>query len=218
MLQVKNLKHRFGAHEVLKSISFEIAPGQVAGIVGLNGAGKTTLMNLLCHYLPIESGEILWQNLPIRRQEVAFLETQNYFYPNITAAEYLSIFPEPPQFLEMDLWKKRFLIPENEMIEYFSTGMKKRLALLGLMHLDRPVIVLDEPYNGLDLEAIYWFEQLLLTWQTAGKAILMTSHVLGTLTQTCQQIHWLKQGQLVKTFQPEDFTDISTRLFEDLSV
>jgi ABC-2 type transport system ATP-binding protein len=218
MLNFKNLSHSYSSNQVLKKLNLSLEKGKVHGLIGLNGSGKTTLLNCLYSFIKPQSGEILWNDLPIHRKDISFLETQNFFYSNLTGREFLSIFPNPKDEFDADAWKNLLDLPIDEMIDGYSTGMKKKLALLCILKLDRPIIVLDEPFNGLDLETNHILEKLISILREKGKTIIITSHILGILHKVCDEIHWLKGGVIEKSFGVYEFQDIDNQLFKDSDI
>jgi ABC-2 type transport system ATP-binding protein len=215
-LHIDQLNLSFGDKKVLKNLSLSLSQGHTHGLVGLNGSGKTTLLNVVFGFLKAQSGQVLWQNQAISKDDIALLETHNYFYHHVTGNEYLSLFRKERSNFDLREWNERFQLPLDDLIDGYSTGMKKKLALLGIMHLDRPVIILDEPYNGLDLEAVFWLEKIVRTFQAEGRTIIITSHILETLLSVCDQIHWLKDGTIEKTFTKEQFNTIDQEIFREL--
>ena len=218
MLDFKNISHSYGSNQILKNLNLSLEKGKVHGLIGLNGCGKTTLLNCLYSFIHPQSGEILWNDAPIERKDISFLETQNFFYANLTGREFLSIFPNPKSLYDEDGWKDLLDLPIDEMIENYSTGMKKKLALMCILKLDRPIIVLDEPFNGLDIETNHILEKLIYLLKQKGKTIIITSHILGILHIVCDEIHWLKDGKIEKSFRHDEFQDIDNQLFKNSEV
>jgi ABC-2 type transport system ATP-binding protein len=218
MLNFKNLSYNYSSNQVLENLNLSLEKGKVHGLIGLNGSGKTTLLNCLFGFLKPTSGEILWNDLLIERKDISFLETQNSFYPNLTGREFLTIFPDGKGNFKEDAWKDLLDLPIDEMVEGYSTGMKKKLALLCILKLDRPIIVLDEPFNGLDMETNHILEKLISILKQKGKTIIITSHILGILHNICDEIHWLKDGRIEKSFSKNEFQDIDSQLFKDSEV
>ena len=217
MLKVNQLKFFYEKNKVLNDLSFDVSQGEVFGILGLNGAGKSTLMNLLAGFLPLQYGEVMYFDKAITGQEVSILETQNFFYAHLTAEEYLSIFLNEKNSFDITMWANLLEIPLDTEIDEFSTGMKKKLALLSILLLDRPIVLLDEPFNGLDLEASFILKEIILRLKSKGKTILLTSHILETLTGVCDRILWLKNGRAQRTFVVEEFGEVEKILKEDWS-
>lgn len=218
MLNFKNLSYNYSSNQVLKNLNLSLDKGKVHGLIGLNGSGKTTLLNCLFGFIKPPSGEILWNDLLIERKDISFLETQNFFYPNLTGREFLTIFPDGKGNFNEDAWKDLLDLPIDEMVEGYSTGMKKKLALLCILKLDRPIIVLDEPFNGLDMETNHILEKLISILKQKGKTIIITSHILEILHNVCDEIHWLKDGGIEKSFKKNEFHDIDNQLFKDSEI
>lgn len=218
MLNFKGVSHDYGSNQVLKNLNLFLEKGEVHGLIGLNGSGKTTLLNCLYSFIKPSSGEILWNGLRIKRKDISFLETQNFFYSNLTGREFLSIFKNPKDDFDADAWKDLLELPIDEMIESYSTGMKKKLALMCVLKLDRPIIVLDEPFNWLDLETNHILEKLIILLIKKGKTIIITSHILGILHEVCDKIHWLKDGRIERSFMQNEFQDIENQLFKESKV
>jgi len=216
MLELKELKAGYEKNIILKNINISMQAGQIYGIVGRNGAGKSTLLRCIAADLAPQGGQILWQGQPVSRQMISFLETDQFFYSRLTAGEYLQLFKTQNPDFQAEKWAAIFEVPLNKLIDNFSTGMKKKLALLAILSFDRPVVVLDEPFNGLDLSSNHLVKQVIRTLCQMGKLVLITSHILETLVQTTSRIYYLKKGEIVKTFNQESFDQISDEIFEDL--
>lgn len=213
MLKINNLAIKYGSKQILNGCSFTCEAGKVYGIIGLNGSGKTSLINSLYGFVPKMSGEFTFKNRTLTRSDIAYLETQNYYYSNITGDEYLSLFPKNNTEL-VEEYLGYFQLPLGQIIDGYSTGMKKKLAIIGLLHFDKPIFILDEPFNGLDMEANHYLEKLILTLQSMNKIILVTSHILPTLFPICDEIMWLNDGKIEKSFQKSEFALISSEIFK----
>jgi ABC-2 type transport system ATP-binding protein len=204
MLTIENLHIRYGnrAGDVIDNLSLAL-PAGIHGLVGLNGAGKTTLLNALYQFIPIRTGRILYNNSTLRRQSVSFLETENYFYPCITGREYLTLFPS--ESFDMDGWQKLFSIPLDEITENYSAGMKKKLALLAVFKTNKPILLLDEPFNSLDLESVHLLTIILNRLRRTEKTIIITSHIYESLTTCCDHIHYLHGGKIHRSYSESEF-------------
>lgn len=215
MISVINIDKSFDSKKVLKNLNQDFALAEVHGIIGLNGAGKTTFFNILSTFLKPDCGEILHKGEKIIRGDIAYLETLNFFYSNITGKEYLEIFPSSNLHFDLDKINQLFKLPFDEIIETYSTGMKKKLALLAIIKQDKPIYIFDEPYNGLDLETNMALEIIVKNLREKGKIIFISSHILSPLTSVCDEIHLLQQGIFIKNYTKENFNSIEKELFED---
>lgn len=216
MISIKNLTVNFSNNKVLDDITIDFVPNKVYGIVGLNGAGKTTFFNALSSDLKIDSGNISFNGKTITNRDIAYLETVNFFYSRITGKEYLNIFKQTnPDFNQSSL--QEFLkLPLDELIETYSTGMKKKLALLGVLKQNKELFLLDEPFNGLDLETNKILELIITTLKEKGKTVFLSSHIIDPLLTVCDEIHFLENGRFTKTFNKTNYHKLEDELFSKL--
>lgn len=217
MLTIRNLQVEYKKQSlILKGITLSMESGKIHGIVGLNGAGKTTLLNTLYGFIRPVEGSILYNDNPLHRRDIAYLEAENYFYPYMTGREYLDLFPAGGNGFQVDNWQKLFNIPLNDITENYSTGMKKKLALLGVLKPDKPILILDEPFNGLDLESAHILTLILQQLREKGKTVLVTSHVFETLTSGCDYIHHINNGMIEQSYSKEQFGMLKELLFSTI--
>lgn len=206
MLQIKNLSVSYQKTPILKSLNIEFTAGEIHGILGMNGAGKTTFFNSICGLKSINEGECLFQDKWVNSDHVAYMQTHTYFYPYMQGIEYLNLIGGSNPNFDLKLWNKIFELPLNQLVENYSTGMKKKLVFMGILAQDRPVIILDEPFNGVDIESNEKINQILDYLRGKGKIILLSSHIINSLTDSCDKVSYLKNGQFVQTYLKEDFT------------
>lgn len=215
MITIENLVVSYSkGQNVIDSLNLLISDNTINGIVGLNGAGKTTLLNSVYGLKSIDSGDIKFNNRKINKKEVSFLETENYFYSNITGSEYLSLFKN--QNYDSDKWNQLFLLPLDTILDDYSTGMKKKLALMGILKQDKPIMILDEPFNGLDIETCRIIRQILLKLRDRNKTIIITSHIIETLTNLCDFIHYLEKGKIKYSKDKGDFKEFEREIFASI--
>jgi ABC-2 type transport system ATP-binding protein len=216
MIKIQNLTFSFSDHKVLDDISIDFKTNQVYGIVGLNGAGKTTFFNVLSTNFKLESGYISFNKGKITNRDIAYLETVNYFYTRITGNEYLKIFKQTNPDFNLQALQEFMKLPLDDLIETYSTGMKKKLALLGVLKQDKPIFLFDEPFNGLDLETNKILELIIDALIEKGKTVFVSSHIIEPLITVCHQIHYLENGRFVKSYDKNDFDRIENELFKKL--
>lgn len=217
MITIENLVVSYNkGQNIIDSLNIAISDYTINGIVGLNGAGKTTLLNSVYGLKRINSGDIKYNNRKINKKEVSFLETENYFYSNITGREYLSLFKN--QDYDSDKWNQLFLIPLDTIVDDYSTGMKKKLALMGILKQDKPIMILDEPFNGLDIETCRIIRQILLKLRDRDKTIIITSHIIETLTNLCDYIHYLEKGKIKYSKDKSDFKEFEREIFASIEI
>lgn len=213
MLTIENLQvcYKKGM-AVLKGINLSMETGKVHGFVGLNGAGKTTLLNTIYGFITPANGQTCYNGQPVKRKDIAYLEAESYFYPYMTGREYLQLFPEGNIPFDIDSWQQLFSLPLDEITENYSTGMRKKLALLAVLKPGKPVLILDEPFNGLDLESTHLLTMIVEQLQHKGKTILITSHIYESLTGCCDYIHYLADGIIAHSYPKNDFHTLKEKL------
>lgn len=216
MIKIENLEVCYGSHKVLNSINATFQYGLVHGIVGLNGSGKTTFFNSIAKNIKPSAGTIFWQNENLKREQTAYLETSNYFYSGITGNEYLKIFKQTNPDFNLENLQQYLKLPLDEITENYSTGMRKKLALLGVLKQNKDIFLLDEPFNGLDLETNKVLELILLALKNKGKTILISSHIIDPLITICDQIHVLEAGNFIKSYSRDEFSELEEALFAEL--
>ncbi|MGB0424568.1 MAG: ATP-binding cassette domain-containing protein, partial [Flavobacteriales bacterium] len=151
MIQIKDLSKAFGSHQVLNELNISFAKGKVHGVVGKNGAGKSTLFNCLVG-LDNYEGDIVSDLNPLKNH-CSFLPTAPFYFSHMTGLEYLKLVCHAN---EVKLPKREdllFQLPYDQYAITYSTGMKKKLAFQSIVLEDKDLIVLDEPFNGVDLES-----------------------------------------------------------------
>jgi ABC-2 type transport system ATP-binding protein len=217
MITIENLVVSYNkGQNIIDSLNIAITDNTINGIVGLNGAGKTTFLNSVYGLKSIDSGDIKFNDRKINKKEVSFLETENYFYSNITGREYLSLFKN--QDYDSDKWNQLFLLPLDTIVDDYSTGMKKKLALMGILKQDKPIMILDEPFNGLDIETCRIIRQILLKLKDRDKTIIITSHIIETLTNLCDYIHYLEKGKIKYSKDKSDFKEFEREIFASIEI
>ena len=211
MLEIRNINVHFKNQMVLNDLNLSIEEGCILGLLGKNGAGKTTLFESLYQTISY-SGDIIWKNKPLKRHMISYLETENYFYPYITGEEYLAYFTSKKE-AEVKEIIERFDLPLKKYVQYYSSGMKKKLALAGMLILDKPINILDEPFNGVDFEGVHILYGIIRQLKSENKVVIVSSHIIETLFNTCDKIALLQAGKIERIYTKEDFGQLSTLTF-----
>lgn len=211
MLEIKNVNVEFKNQKVLNDFNLSIEEGCILGILGKNGAGKTTLFESVYQNLPF-SGNINWKNERLQRNQISYLETENYFYPYITGEEYLSYFSSKKEYEIKEIIEK-FNLPLKKYVQYYSSGMKKKLALIGMLMLNKPINILDEPFNGVDFEGVHLLYDIIRQLKFENKVVIISSHIIETLFHTCDKIALLQNGSIEAIYHKEDFSRLNTLRF-----
>lgn len=215
MLSIKDLSFSYNEELVLKEINISFKTQTIHGIVGLNGSGKTTFFNLLSGFLTPDNGTILLNDTEILKKDIAYIDAESFFYPKLTASEFLAVFPKTnSNFNEQEL-THIFNLPLDEFIENYSTGMKKKLLILSQLKQDKQLFIFDEPFNGLDIESNKSLQYIIELLNKKGKTIFIASHIIEPLFGLCHQIHHLKNKNFVKSYLPNDYSVLNMEVFEE---
>lgn len=212
MLKIRHFEAGYGKALVLSDINLNVSPGEIHGLLGMNGAGKTTLFKALCRLGPACSGTITWQGRPLNPASVGYLPATPYFYPYQTGWEYLELCRHKNRGFPIGKWNGLFRLPLDQLTETYSTGMRKKLALLGVLAGPYQILLLDEPFSGLDFESTEVLHEVLEELKGSNFGMLMSSHILATMQRVCEQISYLSEGQIRKTFCKNDFPALESMI------
>lgn len=217
MIRIENVSLSYGKQSVIRDLSLKIPEASVHGLVGLNGSGKTTLLKALYGLKTLDRGKLSFRENPLQRKDIAYLETDPFFYSHITGREYLRLFCLRNQAFDLKGWNDLFELPLDRFIEEYSTGMKKKLAFMGIIALKRNILILDEPFNGVDLETTQKLKIIIRALREQGKTILLTSHILESLTSLCDAISYLQNQQISYTFERAEFAGMEDKIFKSFN-
>ena len=211
MIKIINLSKYYGNKQVLNEINFSFKKETVYGIVGENGSGKTTLLRCIAG-LEKYNGEIT-SNFKILKNHIGLLFTEPYFFSKITGKEYLQLLLNARNVEKLNVETKNiFDLPLNQYASTYSTGMKKKLALTAILLQENNIYILDEPFNGVDIESNMVITEIIRSLKQLGKTILISSHIFSTLTEVCDEIHLLRKGKQVKSVQKSEFKTLEQEM------
>ena len=218
MLEISNLRKAYGNHVVLHDVSLTLRPGTIHGLVGANGAGKTTLLNCLYGLETDFTGTVRAGSGLAVREHTGLLPYEPYFYPRLTGREYVEFCLQARgrPLLDLSGWNQLLELPLDQYADEYSAGMRKKLALLALLVQNLDYLILDEPFNGLDLEANLLLKELLRRLRNRGIGILLTSHLLSALTETADEITVLLAGRVQRHYPAAEFGTLETDLLNSL--
>ncbi len=210
MINIKNLSKNYGTNSVLNTINIDFEKGYVYGIVGENGAGKTTFFNCLSG---IESYKGSINSIKNLKDTIGFLQTEFYFFPKITGREYIQLLLNA-RAVKIDNIDERniFDLPLDTYAVNYSTGMKKKLALTAVLLQENTVFILDEPFNGVDIQSNIIISEIIHELKRLNKLVIISSHIFSTLATTCDEIHVLEQGRFVKKVMQKDFEALENEM------
>ncbi|MBK7174945.1 MAG: ATP-binding cassette domain-containing protein [Bacteroidales bacterium] len=213
MIRIDTLSKSFGALVVLKDISFSFESGLVYGIVGQNGAGKTTLFRCIAGLEKYE-GNVIY-DLGNLKDHLGFLMTEPFFFSKITGKEYIRLLCQARGKDPGDIDQRNiFELPLDQYASTFSTGMKKKLALTALLMQENQYFILDEPFNGVDIQSNLLITDIIHTLKALGKTVIMSSHIFQTLVDTCDEILLLDKGMITKIVGKGDFSELEKEMKE----
>ncbi len=224
MIQLSNIDKKFNDKVALDNLSLEVKSGEIYGLLGANGAGKSTTLNLLLGFLTADRGEInmldTHDNTAITQDMIGYIPENVNLYPYLTGVENLDYFSKlaglnfsPEQLekflLECGLDQGAF----NKYISDYSKGMRQKVGIAIAYAKNAKVYLLDEPASGLDPLSSNELSLLLKKMSQRGATILMASHDIFRVRETCNKIGILKKGSLVKEMHSKD---VSSRELESL--
>jgi ABC-2 type transport system ATP-binding protein len=211
MLEVRRLTKCYSGIPAVDEVNFIIRPGEILGYLGPNGAGKSTTVKMLTGLLEPTSGLILFHGREIRedlkayQRRIGYVPEEPNLYPHLSGREYLQLVGRlrslPRRVLEpkMDellhlvgLWEDR-----HSVLAGYSKGMRQKILLLAALLHDPELLILDEPFSGLDVHATMILRSLLNSLAARGKMLLYSSHVLEVVEKVCHTVLILRKGQVV---------------------
>ena len=207
MISIIELHKSYRKNKVLNGINLRCQPGEIHGIVGENGAGKTTLFRCISKMEGFE-GKVEYDKSNIKNH-IGFLTTNPYFLSKITGREYLQLLCNARN-IEINSFEEKniFDLPLGQFADTYSTGMKKKLALTGILLQKNDVFILDEPFSGVDIQSNAIIEEVIMKLKSLGKIVLLSSHTFSSLHDTCDYLHMLHGGVIKKSAPKGEFYTI----------
>lgn len=214
MLKVKNLSKSYkGNNKAIENISFEINKGDIFGFIGHNGAGKTTTIKCIVGIHDFEEGEILINSKSIKsspvecKKDIAYIPDNPDLYESLTAIQYLNfianIFNVNKNKREelIHYYADKFEIKDSlgDLISSYSHGMKQKLAIISALIHSPKILILDEPFVGLDPKATFILKEIMKEFCNNGGCIFFSTHVLDVAEKICNKIAIINGGKLIKT-------------------
>ena len=233
MIQVSNLTKLFGATRALDGISFEIKQGEIVGFIGPNGAGKTTAMRIIAGYYSPATGDVLIDNesyadVPLDlKAKIGYLPEQPPLYMEMKVRDYLEfvasikgIRSEETEAHVREAMDAVMIADKAEkLIRNLSKGYKQRVGIAGALVHKPEVLILDEPTVGLDPLQIVEFRKLLANLKADNRTLIISTHILPIVEQTCERIIMINNGHLVIDQSKDDLMNgANGRSLEDLFI
>ena len=219
MIEIKNVSKTYnGTKKALENITFNVNDGEIFAFIGHNGAGKTTMIKLIVGILDFESGEILingksTKESPIEcKKDIAYVPDNPDLYENMKAIDFINFIcdmyntPLITRRENIAKYSKMFEIENNlnNDISSFSHGMKQKVALISALSHNPKVLIMDEPFVGLDPKAVYDMKELMKQMAKEGKTVLFSTHILDVAEKLCDRVAIIKNGKIVKTGNMKD--------------
>ena len=211
MLEARSLTKYYGALSALRDASFVARPGHVLGYLGPNGSGKSTTVRMLVGLMPPTSGDVLWQgqsildDLPAFRRQLGYVPEEPHLYTHLTAPEYLRLVGGLRDLDERSLERKierlleLFGLADDRYatLTAFSKGMRQKVLIAAALLHDPAIVILDEPFSGLDVETALTLRAVIKGLADDGRTIMMSSHQIETVEQLCTEVVILSDGRVV---------------------
>jgi heme exporter protein A len=216
MIEVHKLVKRFGLKTILKGLEFEAQPGEFVGLLGPNGAGKTTFLRILASLSRPNMGDVrlagyrLPQQAANVRRKLGVLSHQPLLYGDLTAEENLRFYGRMYNVQNYDARQKEVLElvdlskRANDLVRTFSRGMQQRLSIARAVLHNPEILLLDEPYTGLDQDASEMLDGVLRQIASQGRTVVMTSHDLARAADLGTRFDVLSRGKIVASAARED--------------
>ena len=212
MIEIKNVTKKYGNNVALKNVSFTVNDGEIFAFIGHNGAGKTTLIKAIVGIHTFDEGDILINGKSILKdpidckKDMAFVPDNPELYEHMKAIDFINficdIYEVPQEVREKNITKyaKMFEIEENlnDTIDSFSHGMKQKIALISALAHDPKVLIMDEPFVGLDPKAVFDVKEVMNKMVEEGKIIFFSTHILDVAEKLCSRVAIIKKGELLK--------------------
>ena len=208
MLEVKNLSKYFGIKKAVDDVSFNVEQGRILGILGKNGAGKSTIFRIILNILDPDEGEVLYNGEKINGEisdRIGYLPEVGSLIDSYTVYEQCMYYGKMKSTKTEDIKNHMFeLLEQFEIVEYanmkikeLSKGNKQKIQfIIALLH-NPDLLILDEPFSGLDPVSVEYFKRIILQLKDQGKTIIFSSHIMSQVEMLCEDIVIINNGKIV---------------------
>ncbi|SHE26386.1 ABC transporter ATP-binding protein [Actinomyces glycerinitolerans] len=208
MLDIANLSKRFGSLQALDALSLRLGDGEIVGFVGANGAGKSTTMRIVMGVLTADAGSVTWDGAPVgaaERRRIGYMPEERGLYPKMKVGEQLTYLARlhgvtaDAARRAGEQWTERLDIAarRDDEVQKLSLGNQQRVQLAAALVSDPDLLILDEPFSGLDPVAVDVMSQVLRERAAAGVPTLFSSHQLDVVQRLCDRVVIIREGRLV---------------------
>lgn len=219
MIEIKNVSKTYnGETKALNNINLDIRDGEIFAFIGHNGAGKTTMIKSIIGILDFEEGEILVNGKSIRKNPIECKMQMSYvpdnpdMYENMKVIDFINFVCDMYDISKnirkenISKYAKMFEIEDklNDDISSLSHGMKQKIALIAALAHNPSVLIMDEPFVGLDPKAVYDMKEVMRQMAKEGKTVFFSTHILDVAEKLCDRVAIIKNGKIVKTGKMKD--------------
>ncbi|WP_125713505.1 ABC transporter ATP-binding protein [Companilactobacillus kedongensis] len=223
ILHIDHLQKRFGKFQALKNVTFDVYPGEIFGFIGPNGAGKSTTIRTLLGILRASGGtatlfgkDVYKDSVSIHKK-LAYVPGDVYLWPNLTGGEIIGLFLKlgnTKHSAKTDEMIKRFQLDTTKKARTYSKGNRQKVALVAAFSTDADFYIFDEPTSGLDPLNEEIFQKSVLELKQAGKAVLLSSHILSEVEKMCDRIGIIRDGEIVETGSLSDMRHLTRTVIQ----
>ena len=213
MIEIKNVTKKYGNKVALDDVSFDVNDGEIFAFIGHNGAGKTTLIKAIVGIHEFDKGEILINGKSIItdpvscKKDMAFVPDNPELYEHMKAIDFINFIcdmyevDQDTREKNIKKYAKLFEIEDNlnDLISSFSHGMKQKVALISALAHDPKILIMDEPFVGLDPKAVFDVKEVMNKMIKEKKIIFFSTHILDVAEKLCSKVAIIKNGKLIKT-------------------
>lgn len=218
LVEVKGLQKNFGQFQALKDVSFEVNAGEVLGYIGPNGAGKSTTIRILLGIIRATQGKVqifgkdVWQDSIEIHKKIAYVPGDVYLWPNLSGGETIDLFLKLHGAINQekrDQLIKKFDLNPKKKVRSYSKGNRQKIALIAALATEAELYIFDEPTSGLDplMEAV--FQEEVKGLKAAGKAIILSSHILSEVEKLADRVAVIRKGEIVETGTLDDLRHLT---------
>lgn len=211
MLKINGLTKKYGDKIAVSNLTLHISAGEIYGFIGHNGAGKTTTLKCIAGIHEFDSGEILVDNISIKdnpiecKSKIAYIPDNPDIYNYMTGIQYLNFIADifrvssDERSLLINEYAQKFEIVDNlgDSISSYSHGMKQKLVIMSALIHNPNLIIMDEPFVGLDPKASFLLKEIMRDFCNRGGAIFFSTHVLDVAEKLCDKVAVIKNGDLI---------------------
>ncbi len=217
VLELSHLTKRYGDLQALRDLSFTVQPGEIFGFVGANGAGKTTTMRVVLGVLDADSGSVVWDGSPITfaaRRRIGYIPEDRGLYPKMTVIAQLDYFAQlhglkkkAARDASLALLERLGLADRaKSQLQSLSHGNQQRVQLAAALVFSPDLLILDEPFAGLDPVAVDSMTEVLREEADSGKPVVLSSHQLDIVERVCDRVGIINHGQMVALGTVDELT------------